>query len=203
MPEASSPPGRPRDTTIDAAILDAAARHLAANGYEAMSVVAIAEDAGTTRQALYRRWPSKADLATATIAHIARGVQRPDSDDPFADLVAELAAFHEGIGRPNGMSMVGSMLQQATDSDLASLYRSRVVAPRRRRLRHILQRGIDAGLLDPAADLESATAACTGIHYALALAGARIPKAWPERTARFVWAACGGAEPSSDAGRRG
>ena len=33
------------------------------NGYDAMSVVAVAADAGTTRQAVYRRWPTKADLA--------------------------------------------------------------------------------------------------------------------------------------------
>ena len=44
-------------------MLKAAARHLAAYGYEAMSVAAVAEEAGTTRQALYRRWTGKADLS--------------------------------------------------------------------------------------------------------------------------------------------
>ena len=35
----------------------------AGDGYEAMSVAAVAEEAGTTRPALYRRWATKADLA--------------------------------------------------------------------------------------------------------------------------------------------
>ena len=161
-----------------------------------MSLVAVAEEAGTTRQALYRRWPNKAELATAAIAQIAKSTAPPQTDDPFADLVSELTAFHNGISRPDGMSMVGSMLQAGTDPDLAALYRARVVAPRRRRVRGILQRGIDAGMLTADADVESATAACTGIYYALDLAGQRIPKSWSERTARFVWQACGGEPPA-------
>lgn len=195
MARASTPPGRPRDTAIDAAVLDAAARHLAAHGYEAMSVVAVAEDAGTTRQAIYRRWPNKADLATATIANMSEAAERPDTENPFEDLVAELTAFHRGVTRPNGISMVGSMLQTSTDPDLAALYRDRIVAPRRRRIRHILQRAVDSGLLEADADLDHATAACTGTLYALHLAGTPIPKTWPKRTARLIWRSCGGTPP--------
>ena len=95
-------------------MLDAAVRHLSAHGYDGMSVVAVAEEAGTTRQALYRRWPSKADLATAAIAGLSRAEERSDSDDPYRDLVAELRAFQAGVSRPNGVSMVGSMLQTGT-----------------------------------------------------------------------------------------
>src|SRR2546430_17523958 len=57
--------GRARDPSIDARVLKAAARHLAAYGYEAMSVAAVAEEAGTTRQALYRRWARQAELSAA------------------------------------------------------------------------------------------------------------------------------------------
>jgi AcrR family transcriptional regulator len=158
-----------------------------------MSLVSIAEEAGTTRQALYRRWPSKAELATAAIASMSRVDERPDTDDPFADLVAELTAFREGVLRPNGVSMVGSMLQESVDAELRRLYQERIVAPRRARLRHILQRGVEAGRLDAEADLDLAVAACTGTLYALQLAGARVPRSWPERSARLVWRAMGGA----------
>jgi len=187
--------GRPRDPGIDAAVLAAARRHLAVHGYEAMSVAAVAEEAGTTRQALYRRWPGKADLATAAIAGLSRAGSRPDTDDPFADLVAELQAFHAGVTRPNGISMVGSMLQDGTDPDLVALYRDRIVTPRRTRLRHILDRARAAGLLAPDADLDLAVAACTGTFYALHLTGRRVPRSWATRTAAFVWRAAGGGEP--------
>lgn len=185
--------GRPRDPEIDAAVLASTLRHLSAHGYDAMSVVAVAEDAGTTRQALYRRWPTKADLATAAIASLSRAARRPDTDDPYADLVAELAAFHAGVSRPNGLSMVGSMLQEATDATLRDLYRERIVAPRRARLRHILQRAAALGLLAPDADVDYAVAACTGTLYALHLAGQRVGKGWPARTAAMVWRSLGGA----------
>lgn len=161
-----------------------------------MSIVAVAEEAGTTRQALYRRWPSKADLATAAIASMSTADERPDTDDPFADLVAELTAFRDGVMRPNGISMVGSMLQEATDPALRELYRERIVAPRRARLRHILRRAVDLGFLDPEADLDHGVAAATGILYAQLLTGARVARNWPGRTATFVWRALGG-EPAA------
>ncbi len=160
-------------------------------------MVAIAEEAGTTRQALYRRWPSKADLATAAISSLSRPEERPDTDDPFIDLVTELSAFQAGVSRPNGVGMVGSMLQDATDTDLKKLFRERVVHPRRARLRHILRRAVDLGLLDSDADLDHAVAACTGTYYALHLAGHRIPKQWAERTASLVWRAAGGTPPTA------
>ena len=121
MDSSRRPAGRPRDPEIDRAVLAAARRHLAAHGYDAMSVVGVAEEAGTTRQALYRRWPSKADLATAAIASLSRADERPDTDDPFTDLVVELTAYQQGVSRPNGVSLVGSMLQDATDPDLVVL----------------------------------------------------------------------------------
>jgi AcrR family transcriptional regulator len=184
--------GRPRDSSIDARVLEVARRQLAQRGYEAMSLAAVAEEAGTTRQALYRRWPSKADLATAAIADLSRAHERPPSADPLADLVRELEAFRSGIGRPDGVSMVGTMLTEATDPQLVAFYRERVVAPRRARLRAILERARDAGLLDEDADLELAPAMLTGSWYARALAGDPPPRRWAERAAALVWRALGG-----------
>lgn len=195
MPSTPVAPGRPRNPDIDAAVLEAARRELAGRGYDAMSLVTVAEAAGTTRQALYRRWPTKADLATAAIASMSEAANRPDTDDPFADLVAELRAFQRGVTRPNGVSMVGSMLQDSVDPELRELYRDRLVAPRRARFRHILRRAVAAGLFDADADVECAVASCTGPLYALCLAGARVPRDWAERVARFVWRGCGGSLP--------
>lgn len=196
MEDSQSGPGRPRDPDLDLAILTAARAQLAANGYDAMSVVAVAAEAGTTRQAVYRRWPSKADLATAAIASLSEAERRQPTDDPFADLVDELAAFQRGVSRPNGVSMVGSMLQDATDPELRKLYRKRLVEPRRTRLRAILERGVDAGLLETDADLDTAVAVCTGTLYAQHLTGKRIAASWAEDTATFVWRALGGATPT-------
>lgn len=54
--------GRPRDPRIDASILRAAVQLLVEIGYSNVTMAAVAERAGTTKTALYRRWSSKADL---------------------------------------------------------------------------------------------------------------------------------------------
>src|SRR5919201_6758476 len=88
--------GRTRDARIDARVLAAASRHLAASGYEAMSVAAVAQEAGTTRQALYRGWPTKASLAAAALQQTADDGDAVRSDNPYANLVAELSDFQRG-----------------------------------------------------------------------------------------------------------
>ncbi len=183
-------PGRPRDAAIDARVLAVARRHLAEHGYDGLSLTAVAEEAGTTRPALYRRWPGKAELATAAIAALSRAESRAPTGDHLADLVAELEAFRRGVTRPDGLSLVGTMLQRGTDPELVRLYRRRVVAPRRRRLRTILERAIERGDL-PGGDVALAVASLTGSFYALALAG-HVPRDWPRRTAAHAWAALGG-----------
>jgi AcrR family transcriptional regulator len=188
--------GRRRDPDIDARVLAVAGRHLGASGYEALSVAAVAQEAGTTRQAIYRRWPTKASLAAAALQQAADDVAAIRSADPYADLVAELAHFQRGVSRAGRLSLVGTMLQDNTEPQLRARYRERVVAPRRRRLLTILERARRQGMIDADADLEVAVTLCTGSWYARALAGSAPPPRWPQRTAALVWRAVGGTLPS-------
>ncbi len=189
--------GRARDPAIDARVLAVANRHLATHGYEAMSLTAIAQEAQTTRQALYRRWPTKASLAAATLhAAVDAGPEGP-SEDPLADLVAELANFQRGVSRPGRLSLVGTMLQDNTAPEVLARYRAQVVAPRRGRLRAILDRAQRLGLIDPDADLDVAVTLCTGSWYGRALAEPQPPPNWPVRTAALVWRAVGGTTPDA------
>ncbi len=185
-------PGRPRDELIDAHLLEVTRRHLAEYGYAAMSLVAIAEEAGTTRPTIYRRWPTKADLATAAVAALADASTPPVSDDPYADLCAELTSFRRGISRPDGISMIGTMLVTSTDPELVKLFRRRVVRPRRVRLHAILERARRDGLIDAGADLDIALTMLTGSWYAHALSGGPPPAHWAERVTAAVWRAVGG-----------
>jgi AcrR family transcriptional regulator len=189
--------GRARDPNIDARVLTVANRHLSACGYEAMSLAAIAHEAGTTRQALYRRWPNKASLAAAALAAAADAGPAVRSADPLADLITELTDFRRGVSRPGRLSLVGTMLQDTTAPELRARYRAQVIAPRRQRIRAILERARDLGLIDHDADLEVAITLCTGSWYARALAGLPPPRNWPARTAKLVWRAVGGTVPAS------
>jgi AcrR family transcriptional regulator len=187
------PRGRAKDPGIDERLLAVANRHLSARGFDSMSLAAIAHEAGTTRQALYRRWPTKAILAAAAIRVSAELPSLPPSQGPFADLVAELTDFQRGVSRPGRLSLVGTMLQDGTDADLRADYQAHIVAPRRARIRTILQRAQQLELIDPDADLDVAITMCTGSWYARALAGTPPPPNWPNRIATLVWRAVGGA----------
>ncbi len=189
--------GRARDPDIDARVLAVANRHLSTHGYEAMSLTAIAHEAQTTRQALYRRWPTKVSLAAATL-HAAVDVGPDEATaDPLADLTAELANFQRGVSRPGRLSLVGTMLQDNTAPEVLARYRAQVVAPRRGRIRAILDRAQRLGLIAPDVDLDVAVTLCTGSWYARALAEPRPPSDWPARTAALVWRAVGGTLPGA------
>lgn len=191
-------PGRARDHSIDERVLAVASQHLSARGYEALSLAAVASDAGTTRQALYRRWPDKASLAADALLAAAAAGPEIQSADPLRDLIAELADFQRGVSLPGRLSLVGTMLQDATAPEARARYQAKVIAPRRARLLAILQRAHQLGLIDPGADLEVAITLCTGSWYARALAGLEPPPDWPARTATLVWRAVGGTPTSAE-----
>lgn len=184
--------GRRRDLDIDERVLAVATMHLSVHGYEAMSLTAIAHEAHTTRQALYRRWPTKANLATDALNAAADTEPEKPTEDVLADLTAELANFEEGVSRPGRLSLVGAMLQDNTAPQVLERYRARVVAPRRHRIRAILERAQQLRLIDHDADLDVAVTLCTGSWYARALAEPTPPPNWASRTAQLVWRALGG-----------
>lgn len=192
--------GRGRDAGIDARILAAAKRQLSTLGYEGMSLAAVAEEAGTTRQALYRRWANKAALAGDAVAAMDDAATGPLQaqeqaleQDPFRALVAELTDFQRGVSKPGRLSLVGTMLQETTEPEVLDAYRRRIIQPRRRRIAAILEAARERGLIDADADLTIAVALCTGGWYGRALAGDPPPDAWPQRTAALVWRSLGGA----------
>jgi AcrR family transcriptional regulator len=167
-----------------------------------MSLAAVAHEAGTTRQALYRRWPDKASLAADALLGVAEPDPEAVSASPLADLSAELADFQRGVSRPGRLSLVGTMLQDATAPEARARYQARVIAPRRARIRAILERARQLGMIEADADLEVAVSLCTGSWYARALAGQAVPEDWPARTAALVWKAVGGTVPPDDLGVR-
>lgn len=191
--------GRARDTAIDARVLAAARAHLSRHGYEGMSLAAVAQQAGTSRQALYRRWPTKADLAAAVVATVQDGILPATDPDPFAALVAELTDFARGVSMPGRLSLVGAMLQDTADPAVVAQYRAQIIAPRRARIAGILREARRLDLIDRDADVTIATTMCTGSWYGRALAGDSVPADWPIRTATLVWRAVGGQPPADGA----
>lgn len=184
--------GRPRDTAIDDAVLDATLRQLARDGFSALSLASVAAEAGTSRPAIYRRWPDKESLVVDAIARLAQVAPPEVGDDPFEDLVAELEHFRHCITDAAALPLAGIMLGDGIQDSLRDRYHDLIVVPRRTRIRRCLQRAVDDGMLDPDADLAIAGTFLTGSWYSLALARVAPPDDWARRTATLVWRACGG-----------
>jgi AcrR family transcriptional regulator len=78
--------GRPRDRRIDDAVLQATRALLAEGDYASLTVTAVAARAGTSTNAIYRRWPSKILLVHEAIYADSPSTPIEDSGDLRADL---------------------------------------------------------------------------------------------------------------------
>lgn len=92
--------GRPRDTRIDGAILQAAAELVVEVGYSNLSLAAVAERAGTTKTALYRRWPSKAELVHEAAFAVPPNAVTAPPGDAAGDLRAMMAGARDAFTSP-------------------------------------------------------------------------------------------------------
>lgn len=120
-PMVDKPPsaGRPRDPRIDAAILGAAADLLAEIGYSNLTMAAVAERAGTTKTALYRRWSSKAELIHEAAFPAAPTALTTPEGDITGDVRAMIAAARDVFTSPVvRAALPGLIADMAADADL-------------------------------------------------------------------------------------
>jgi len=196
-------PGRPRDEALERRILEVTRELLARDGYQGLTIGAVAREAGTTRPSVYLRFADKHDLATRAIA----GMSVPDplrtTPDVRADLVAELRHFRTAVTRPNGMSFVGTVLAEEHQTpELIAHFRERLVHPRRRRVEGVLERGKRSGVLRPGLDVEVITTMLIGSIYSGYIAEGEVRPDWPERAVDAMWPALvagTGGDPASPA----
>lgn len=193
MPRQTSPGGRPRDPTLDNAILEATLCLLNESGIDTITFEAVATRAGTTRPALYRRFESRQDLVVAALASVSETTSPNPTGDHLHDLIAELAAFRNAISKTHSITLVGSMLLDSVDPVVKDAYRQKIVQPRRERIARILTAARSEGLLTcTPTDRELAVTMCTGSWYAYALAGRVPPRDWARRAATIIWRSLGG-----------
>lgn len=92
--------GRPRDSALDAAILQATLDLLEEVGYAELTMTAVAARAGTTKPALYRRWPSKAHLVHEAVFPAQEHQLWPEDSDIATSLRMMLVGAVELFGHP-------------------------------------------------------------------------------------------------------
>jgi AcrR family transcriptional regulator len=125
-----------------------------------------------SKPTIYLRHPTKAHLATAAIASMRVDPRPPPTDDVRADLMAHLKLLRAGLTRAFGMATLGTVLAEEHETpELLALWRERLVRPRRRELRALLEAARERGELRPDADLDVAVSALVGAFLARYLAG--------------------------------
>lgn len=124
--------GRPRSTTADAAIVEAALALLAERGFGATTVDAIAERSGVSKATLYRRWRTKEALFADAIGALTADMAPTPTADTFSGLQAHLRDVARVFSDPLlGRLLPGLLGELQRNPEFAASWADRVVRPRR------------------------------------------------------------------------
>ncbi|EYF08236.1 TetR/AcrR family transcriptional regulator [Chondromyces apiculatus] len=153
----SAQPGRKRDPSRDAQILDATLEVLAEVGAAGLTMDLVAARAGAGKATIYRRWTSKAELVIDAVAHMKRNqvdLERlPDTGTLRGDLLGlfKPQSIEERERRLKIMSGLASLLSQ--EQELADAANSAVVEPWAEAHFALMQRAVARGEISASADI--------------------------------------------------
>lgn len=180
--------GRPRNPRIDAAVLSATVEMLAETGYPGLLVSAIAERAGTSKPAIYRRWPSKAHLVHEAVFPIGAGTAIPDggtTPEALREMVRRTMAF---LTTPSARAALPGLIgEMSADPTLHSALLERFTGAIDGGLADWLVAAAARGEVRPdvtAAELAETIAGITLV--ALLTRATELDDAWVDRTTRLL-----------------
>jgi AcrR family transcriptional regulator len=98
--------GRPRDPSRDGVIRAAILRLLAEVGYGALTMDAVAAEAGVGKATIYRRWRTKHDLVVDTLSDVNRAIAvPPDTGSVEGDIRALMHLIATTVQSPAGAAV--------------------------------------------------------------------------------------------------
>ena len=145
--------GRPRSALADAAIREAAMETFCEQGYDGLSVEAVATRAGVAKSTIYRRYPAKLDLVMDALGCMSHATIPMHTT---GDLRTDLVAFAHGYlamltDSYAGRSIPMMIAAKARNPELAAAHNA-FVEERRRAISTIIQAGVDRGELPEGTD---------------------------------------------------
>lgn len=181
--------GRPRDSRADERILAATFRQLIDVGYGALSIEAVAAEAGVAKTTVYRRHPTKRELVLAAMT-AATPFEPPPAELPSRDALGIFirTAIHLLIDS-GAFRILGSfLLEERREPGLMEAFRAKLLEPRRLTIETMLRRGMDRGEIradiDPLVVTEMIAGAVMGHHVIL---GRQSSEAWIDALVDHVW----------------
>ncbi|XBP96293.1 TetR/AcrR family transcriptional regulator [Micromonospora sp. CCTCC AA 2012012] len=148
-------------STADEAIVQATLDLLAEGStIEALSIEAIAARAGVGKATIYRRWSGKDALLLDALRRLKGVMPQPAGHSVRDDLVLLVGAVGHNID-PRAAKIMPCLVPEVNRSpDHFQLYQN-IIAPRRKLMREVLQRGVTTGELRADLDIELVMAMLT------------------------------------------
>jgi AcrR family transcriptional regulator len=150
-------PGRPRSEQTRKAVLRATGELMHEFGLRAMTTEEIAGRCGASKATIYKWWPNKYAVAIeALVSEMFVESDDPDTGSVREDFRRALRGIMRFYNSPSGRVFAQIVGEAQFDPQIAAELRDRLVGPRRRLVRTILDRGIARGELRADIDPEAA-----------------------------------------------
>jgi AcrR family transcriptional regulator len=184
--DAIEDPTNARSRRTRAALLDATRAILEDEGFESLTMAAVAERAGVTRRAVYLHFPSRAALIDALFQHIAereglagstgRIWEAPDAVAALDEWARHLARYH-----PRLLAVTRATERvRRVDAD-AARHRQRVVRAQLSNCRRLAVRLDEEGRLAPPWTVETATDMLWALISTDMIEGLIVDRHWSRR----------------------
>ncbi|CAN5250440.1 TetR/AcrR family transcriptional regulator [soil metagenome] len=169
--------GRPRDPQTDGRITQAAAEMLLRHGFDRTTVDGVAARAGVGKATVYRRWPSKKDLAVSAMETLfAQQFPEPDTGSILSDLHQSYRTLLDFVNSETGAAFLEAAIAESIrDPRIAGLYRASMLS-REAQTRKSFERAVARGELRADVDLDTAIQWLTGMIIARAVVGRPMPR---------------------------
>ncbi|MCX5384095.1 TetR/AcrR family transcriptional regulator [Streptomyces sp. NBC_00083] len=141
---------RRRGEELESAILLATLDELGEVGYASLTMERVAVRARTGKAAVYRRWPSRAQLVVdaCRLGKISE-VDLPDTGELRGDVLVLLRQMAVNMASPLGGIMRGLLAEMTRDAELAELIRQRIHTVRPSTVQIVLERAVERGEVEP------------------------------------------------------
>jgi AcrR family transcriptional regulator len=181
-------PGRPRSAQANQAILSAALEELAEVGFEALSIESVAARAGVGKTTIYRRWPSKMELAVEALGMVHTEVPVIDTGNFRDDILTMLkGAFHVRATLVEQL-LLKVMGEVKSNPEVFRVFMERQVGPRFARIYQMIDRAKARGELRQEIDPSIIMALAAGpFFFQILFAGIlTTPSSSPEQVEQLV-----------------
>ena len=143
---------RRRGDVLNSAIFEATLHELAEVGYARLTMERVALRAGASKASVYRRWPSRMELALDAVHHLAPDpTDTPDTGSLRGDVLAFMRAAAKLLAGPGGEALRGLLGDALADPSRTLELRRHSGGTGHRIMQEIVQRAAARGEINSAA----------------------------------------------------